>query len=79
MFNNYKAKYQDAMSYSDELIEEIAMLKAEMKELRWENESLKLENKKLRTVRDRLFEAGCIIAKCYGDINTAIYRKDKER
>lgn len=66
--NSYKVKYQLAKSHEDVLIEEVAKLKAEITELRWENESLKIENKRLNTIKDRLFEAGCIIARSFEEL-----------
>ena len=64
--DSYKAKYESVKDSNDKLIEEIARLKAENTELRWRNESLWLENKKLNTIKDRMFEAGCILAKELG-------------
>lgn len=64
--DSYKARYESVKDYNDELVEEIAKLKAENTELRWQNESLWLENKKLNTIKDRMFQAGCILAKELG-------------
>ena len=61
--NSYKVKYQLSKAHEAVLIDEIAKLQAEITELRWENESLKIENRRLLKIRDRVFEAGCIIAK----------------
>lgn len=72
--NSYKIKYQLAKAHEDLLIEEVAKLKAEITELRWENESLKLEIKKVNTIRDRLFEAGCIIAKELEDLKAEVQK-----
>ena len=61
--NSYKVKYKLAKAHEDMLIDDIARLQAEITELRWQNESLRIENRRLNTIKDRVFEAGCIIAK----------------
>ena len=61
--NSYKVKYEATKAHADALADEVARLKAEITELRWENESLKLENAKVNTLKDRTFEAGVEIAR----------------
>ena len=63
MFTNYKKKYQEAKEREILLVEEIEMLKKERAELRWENENLRIEVRRLNKIKDRVFEAGCIIAR----------------
>ena len=63
MIINYKKKYASAKAHNDELAKEVAMLKAEITELRWQNENLRLENKRVLALKDRVFDAGCIIAR----------------
>lgn len=68
--DSYKTKYQLSKAHEDILIEEIAKLKADITELRWENESLRIENKKLNTIKSRMFEAGCILARSVEEVKT---------
>ena len=63
--DSYKTKYQLSKAHEDILIEEIAKLKADITELRWENESLRIENKKLNKRCEDLFEAGVAIARVF--------------
>ena len=63
MFTNYKKKYQEAKEREVLLVEEIEMLKKERAELRWENENLRIEVRRVNKMKDRVYEAGCIIAK----------------
>lgn len=60
---SYKSRYLFAKAHEDVLIEEIASLQAEITELRWQNESLRIENKRLNKVNERYFEAGVQVAK----------------
>ena len=60
---SYKVEYQLAKAHEDMLIEEIAKLKAEITELNWENENLRIENRRLLKVTERYFEAGIQVAK----------------
>ena len=60
---NYKSKYKSAKAHNDELTKEIEKLKAEITELRWQNESLWIENRRLVKIKDIVFEAGCFIAR----------------
>lgn len=63
MFTNYKKKYQEAKEREILLVEEIEMLKKERAELRWQNENLRIEVRRVNKMKDRVYEAGCIIAK----------------
>lgn len=60
---SYKVKYEVTKAHEDTLIDEIARLQAEATELRWQNESLKIENKRLTKVNERYFEAGVQVAR----------------
>jgi FtsZ-binding cell division protein ZapB len=60
---SYKVKYEVTKAHEDILIEEIARLQAEVTELRWQNESLMIENKRLTKVNERYFEAGVPVAR----------------
>lgn len=60
---SYKVKYEVTKAHEDILIEEIARLQAEATELRWQNESLMIENKRLTKVNERYFEAGVQVAR----------------
>lgn len=67
---SYKSRYEFAKAHEDVLIEEIAKLQAEITELRWQNESLKLENKRLTKVNERYFEAGVQVARLAEKLKT---------
>ena len=60
---SYKKKYQAAKEREEVLKTHIALLEKENKDLRWENENLWMENKRLTKIKDRVFEAGCVIAR----------------
>lgn len=63
--DSYKTKYQLSKAHEDVLIEEVAKLQAELTELRWQNESLMIENKRLNKRCEDLFEAGVAIARVF--------------
>ncbi len=67
---SYKSRYEFAKAHEDVLIEEIASLQAEITELRWQNESLKIENKRLTKVNERYFEAGVQVARLAEKLKT---------
>lgn len=60
---SYKVKYEVTKAHEDILIEEIAKLQAEITELRWQNESLRIESRRLTKVNERYFEAGIQVAR----------------
>lgn len=60
---SYKVNYEVTKAHENILIEEIAKLQAELTELRWQNESLRIENKRLTKVNERYFEAGVQVAR----------------
>lgn len=60
---SYKVKYQLAQAHEKVLIDEIAKLKAEITELNWQNESLRIESRRLTKVNERYFEAGVQVAR----------------
>ena len=63
MITNYKKKYQETKEREEFLAQTIALLEKENAELRWQNENLRLENKRVLALKDRVFDAGCIIAR----------------
>lgn len=67
---SYKVKYEVTKAHEDVLIAEIARLQAEATELRWQNESLKIENKRLTKVNERYFEAGVQVARLAEKLKT---------
>ena len=77
MIINYKAKYQETKAHEEILLKEIAKLKEERAELRWQNENLWIEIRRLNKIKDKLFEAGCIIAKELLDLKNAQKGQEK--
>ena len=67
---SYKVKYELAQAHESVLIEEIARLQAEVTELRWQNESLSIENRRLVKVNERFFEAGVQVARLAEKLKT---------
>ena len=60
---SYKKKYQETKAYNEFLLKKLVQLEEDNKDLRWENENLWMENKRLTKIKDRVFEAGCVIAR----------------
>lgn len=65
---SYKKEYEKMKAQNEELTQTITKLRVEVKELHWETESLKLENRRLSKISDNLFEAGCVIARSLEDL-----------